>query len=177
METAAFTEREFRDALGQFATGVAVVTADVGGTLVGSTISSFSSVSLDPPLILFSLAKAAQSIDLWRRATWFGVTILAETQADLSARFAGRGAEKWTDVAPARTDRGVPVLRDGLVAFECEVYALYDGGDHEILVGRVLSFIAGAGPPLLVHGGRYRRLHADREPARPQAADACLPDR
>jgi flavin reductase (DIM6/NTAB) family NADH-FMN oxidoreductase RutF len=90
-----FTDREFRDALGQFTTGVCVVTAEVDGILLGATVSSFNSVSLAPPLILFSLARSAQTLPLWLKATHFGVTVLAESQTDLSNRFARGGAEKW----------------------------------------------------------------------------------
>src|SRR5690242_14000434 len=95
-----FTDREFRDALGQFATGVAVVTAEVEGTLLGATVSSFNSVSLAPPLILFSLARSAQSFPLWLNAKQFGVTVLGENQNDISNRFARGGADKWAGLAP-----------------------------------------------------------------------------
>ena len=87
-----FTDREFRDALGLFATGVVVVTAEVDGVLLGSTVSSFNSVSLAPPLVLFSLARSARTLDLWLRAAHFGVTVLADDQVELSNRFARGGA-------------------------------------------------------------------------------------
>jgi 3-hydroxy-9,10-secoandrosta-1,3,5(10)-triene-9,17-dione monooxygenase reductase component len=169
-----FTDREFRDALGRFATGVAVVTAEVDGMLLGSTVSSFNSVSLAPPLILFSLARSAQSFALWRKATRFGVTVLGESQNDLSNRFARGGAEKWTDIAPIRGSSGVPLLRGGLACFECETYALYEGGDHEIVVGRVLSFNRSEARPLLFYGGRYHRLHSDRPIESPADLDVWL---
>jgi flavin reductase (DIM6/NTAB) family NADH-FMN oxidoreductase RutF len=89
-----FTDREFRDALGQFATGVCVVTAEVDKTLLGSTVSSFNSVSLAPPLVLFSLARSALTFPLWLKAKHFGVTVLAESQSDMSNRFARGGPEK-----------------------------------------------------------------------------------
>jgi flavin reductase (DIM6/NTAB) family NADH-FMN oxidoreductase RutF len=169
-----FTEREFRDALGQFATGIAVVTSEVDGTLLGSTVSSFNSVSLAPPLILFSLARSAQTFPLWIKAQHFGVTILAEHESDLSNRFARGGAEKWNGLAPLRGSNGIPLLRGGLAVFECATHALYDGGDHEIMVGRVLSFIRNDGRPLLFHGGRYRRVHDDQPIETPPDADLWL---
>ncbi len=125
-----FTDREFRDALGQFATGVCVISAEVDGILLGSTVSSFNSVSLAPPLILFSLARSAQTLPLWLKTTHFGVTVLAESQTDLSNRFARGGADKWTGLAPLRGKSGVPLLRGGLVTLECQTYATYEGGDH-----------------------------------------------
>ena len=156
-----FSDREFRDALGQFATGVAVVTAEVDGTLLGSTISSFNSVSLTPPLVLFSLARTAQTLEMWLKAKHFGVTVLAEHQNDLSNRFARGGAEKWNGIAPVKGPNGVPLLRGGLVSFECETYAFHEGGDHEIVVGRVLSFNRTQSAPLLFFGGKYQRLHSN----------------
>jgi len=103
-----FTDREFRDALGQFATGVCVVTAEVDNTLLGSTVSSFNAVSLAPPLILFSLARSALTLPLWLKAKHFGVTVLAESQNDMSNRFARGGPEKWSGLAPLRGASGVP---------------------------------------------------------------------
>ena len=169
-----FTDREFRDALGQFATGVAVVTAEVDGTLLGSTVSSFNSVSLAPPLILFSLARSAQTFSLWLQAKHFGITVLGESQNDVSNRFARRGAEKWSGLAPLRGARGVPLVRGGLVAFECEKYAFHEGGDHEIVVGRVLSFTRSEARPLLFYGGRYQRLHSDQPIELPPDLDVWL---
>jgi len=169
-----FTDRQFRNALGKFATGVAVVTANVDGTLLGSTVSSFNSVSLAPPLVLFSLANNAQTFALWQKATHFGVTILAEHETELSNRFAKGGAEKWTGLAPQRNANGVPLLRGGLCTFECETYARHEGGDHEIIIGRVTNFTENDAHPLVFHGGRYRQLHADRSIAAPPESDPWL---
>jgi flavin reductase (DIM6/NTAB) family NADH-FMN oxidoreductase RutF len=169
-----FTDREFRDALGQFATGVCVVTAEVDGILLGSTVSSFNSVSLAPPLVLFSLARSAQTLELWLKATHFGVTVLAESQTDLSNRFARGGADKWTGLAPLRGKSGVPLLRGGLVTFECQTYATHEGGDHEIILGKVLEFSRTTSTPLLFHGGRYGRLHSDQKIDTPADIDVWL---
>lgn len=170
----AFTEREFRDTLGRFATGVAIVTSEVDGTLLGSTVSSFNSVSLSPPLVLFSLACSAQSFPLWQKAERFGVTILGEHQTDLSNRFARGGADKWAGLVPLRGEHGVPLIRGGLAAFECETYARHEGGDHEIMVGRVLSFTRSEQQPLLFFGGRYRRLQTDTQIETPPGMDTWL---
>src|ERR1700753_679433 len=124
-----FTDREFRAALRQFATRVFLVTAEGDNTLLGSTVSSFNAVSLAPPLILFSLARSALTLPLWLKATHFGVTVLAESQSDMSNRFARGGAEKWSGLAPLRGASGVPLLRDGLVTCGCGDYAFYGGGD------------------------------------------------
>jgi flavin reductase (DIM6/NTAB) family NADH-FMN oxidoreductase RutF len=169
-----FTDREFRDALSQFATGVCVVTAEVDGILLGSTVSSFNSVSLAPPLVLFSLARSAQTRPLWLKATHFGVTVLAEGQTDLSNRFARGGADKWSGLAPLRGKSGAPLLRGGLVTFECQTYATHEGGDHEIILGQVLEFSRTVSTPLLFHGGRYGRLHSDQKIETPPDIDVWL---
>jgi flavin reductase (DIM6/NTAB) family NADH-FMN oxidoreductase RutF len=169
-----FTDREFRDALGQFPTGVCIVTAEVEGTLLGSTVSSFNSVSLVPPLILFSLARSALAFPLWLKAKHFGVAVLAEGQADMSNRFARSGADKWSGLAPLRGKGGVPLLRGSLVTFECETFAFYEGGDHEIVVGKVLSLTRTDATPLVFHAGRYQRLHSDQPIATPADIDIWL---
>jgi flavin reductase (DIM6/NTAB) family NADH-FMN oxidoreductase RutF len=169
-----FTAREFRDALGQFPTGVCIVTAEVDGTLLGATVSSFNSVSLDPPLVLFSLARSASAFPLWQKAMHFGVAVLAESQIDLSNRFARSGADKWSGLAPLRGESGVPLLRGALATFECETFARYEGGDHEIIVGRVLSFTRINASPLLFHAGGYRRIQFDQPIATPPDIDVWL---
>ena len=169
-----FADREFRDALALFATGVVVVTANVEGVLLGSTVSSFNAVSLSPPLVLFSLARSAQTFELWSKATLFGVTILAERQNDLSNRFARGGAEKWNGLSPLVGAHGAPLLRGGLATFECEIHARYDGGDHEIILGRVLAFNRNQAAPLLFFGGKYQRLHSDQPIETPSDTDFYL---
>jgi flavin reductase (DIM6/NTAB) family NADH-FMN oxidoreductase RutF len=160
---ASFTSRDMRDALGMFPTGVAVITAlTAEGEGLGATVSSFNSVSLDPPLILFSLAREAKSIGAWKGAKQFAVSVLGEHQSQISTRFARALTDKWDGVAPvaAKTIKA-PLIRDALAWFECEAWAVYDGGDHLIIVGRVvhLERIVHSDPrPLVFSGGRYRRL-------------------
>lgn len=129
-----FDPCEFRNALGHFATGVAIVTTNADGQFLGTTISSFNSVSLVPPLVLFSMARSAMSLDLWRRAERYGVTVLAEHQTELSNRFARAGVDKFKDLRLQVMENGSPLLPDWLAYFECEPYARYEGGDHEIFV-------------------------------------------
>jgi flavin reductase (DIM6/NTAB) family NADH-FMN oxidoreductase RutF len=157
-----FDSRRFRKALGQFPTGVIVLTARTrDGLRLGMTMSSFNSVSLDPPLVLFSIHRQAASLPEWRHCNRYAINVLNEEQEELSNRFARSGANKWAGLSPLATPAGVPLIPNALVAFECEPYARHDGGDHEIFVGRVLDLHEGAamrGQPILFFDGRYRRL-------------------
>ena len=171
-----FNEREFRDALSHFATGVAIVTANSGGHLLGSTISSFNSVSLAPPLVLFSIARSALALQLWQQVENYGVTVLAEHQSDLSNRFAKSGFDKWKDLRLDKMQNGAPLLPDWLAYFECAPYARHDGGDHEIFVGRVLDFRyrpqAAEARPLVFFKGKYRVLEPSDGMRTPSDIDA-----
>jgi len=157
-----FTPAAFRDALGRFATGVAVVTAcDRDGAPVGMTMSSFNAVSLEPPLVLFSVARSAHSIEAMVHARGFAVNILGAAQSDVSTRFARARTDKWhaVDHSPGYGD--APVLADVLAHFECKPYAQYDGGDHVIFVCEVLRFATSdENEPLIFYRGRYHRLAA-----------------
>ena len=155
--------RTLRDALGCFATGVTVVTC-VGddGRPAGLTVNSFTSVSLDPPLLLVCLAKEAASAAPLTQADSFAVNVLQTGQQPASIRFATRDEDRFGTTPWSRGEGGAPILEESLGVFECERYAVYDGGDHHILVGRVVkaSFDASL-DPLLYFRGRYRRLHFD----------------
>ncbi len=160
----AFTERQFRDALGLFATGVAIVTTVTDGVRLGLTVSSFNSVSLSPPLILFSVARNAHAFPAWRAATSYAVNILGEEQSAVSTRFARALTDKWDGVTPLYGRTGAPLIPNALAWFECEAYAHYDGGDHEIFVGRVLAFRTTTSHeprPLVFYRGRYRQLDTE----------------
>jgi flavin reductase (DIM6/NTAB) family NADH-FMN oxidoreductase RutF len=159
-EMTALDGREFRDALGWFATGVTVITTrSPEGDLVGFTANSFSSVSLDPPLVLFSLNRQAGCLSIFEGCAHFAVNILAEHQAALSSRFATASHDKWQGVAIETWEGGCPILADALANFECAVHAVHDGGDHRIFVGRVLRMrSSGTGKPLLFSRGAYRLL-------------------
>ena len=162
MNTSSFTSAEFRGALSAFPTGVAVVaTRAPDGLLQGTTVSSFNSVSLDPPLVLFSIARSALSFARWQAAMAWGISVLGETQDGLSTRFAQPGGGKWIGFEPIAGATGVPLIPGALAHFECERYALYDGGDHSIFVGRVLALRRPGGlpaRPLVFFSGRYHRV-------------------
>jgi flavin reductase (DIM6/NTAB) family NADH-FMN oxidoreductase RutF len=149
--------RAFRDALSRFATGVAIVTApSADGPDIGMTVSSLNSVSLDPPLLLFSVAKSALSLSTLLGAERFGINILSSDQQVLSSRFARSGAEKWKHCARAPDQHGAPLVEGAIAHFECVPYANYDGGDHVIFVVRVLRFVTPTDlDPLIFFKGKY----------------------
>jgi flavin reductase (DIM6/NTAB) family NADH-FMN oxidoreductase RutF len=159
----AFDEREFRNALGRFATGVAIVTTEVDGDRLGATISSFNSVSLKPALVLFSLARASRAREQWKRASAFAVSLLGEHQDALSNRFARAGGDKWAGIEDRRATNGCPLLPDWLAYFACEPYAVHDGGDHDLFVCRVTDFATRPSDdrPLVFYAGKYRGLRTD----------------
>ncbi len=146
----------FRSALSNFATGVAVVTTlDKAGEKVGITVSSFNSVSLTPPLILWSVGKESFSYDVFAAAETFAVHILAANQQDLCDRFAQRGHNKFVGLDCSAGIDGVPVLPDFAACFECKTEHVYPGGDHKILVGRVHRFEERDAEPLIYHRSRF----------------------
>lgn len=152
--------RAFRNALGRFATGVAIISAEVDGNKLGATVSSFNSVSLEPPLVLFSIARSAYGLAQWKAATALAISILGEHQIDLSNRFARAAGSKWEGLPDRRAGNGSPLPPDVLMHFECRPYAVYDGGDHDIFVCEVTAYAIHqpARQPLLFFSGRYRRL-------------------
>lgn len=153
--------RRFRDVLGCFASGITVVTSISGGEPVGMTCQSFSSVSLDPPLVLFVPARSSRAWPLIQRAGRFCVNILAADQADVSTRMATKDIDKFAGL-PWRPSpvTGSPVLDGALAHLDCTIHAVHEGGDHYIVVGRVehLEQADGAAvtEPLLYFQGRYR---------------------
>jgi flavin reductase (DIM6/NTAB) family NADH-FMN oxidoreductase RutF len=152
-----------RSSLGCFATGITIVTAVApSGELLGVTANSFNSVSLDPPLVLFSLHRAAYSLGAFTDGGHFAVNVLGENQREMSVRFAKALNDKWSDIEYELWDTGAPILKGCLAAFECRTRALYDGGDHVIFVGEVLRLrCAVDGRPLLYFRARYRELAQD----------------
>ncbi len=155
-KAAAFDEKEFRRVLGQFATGVTVVTArDKSGAPVGTTVNSFTSVSLNPPLVLWCLAHSSKSIAVFRKASHFAVNILAAGQHALSHRFATPAPDKFEGVDYADGPVGVPLLRGVIAHIVCRRVQRMLGGDHDIFLGRVEEFKRFEGKPLVFHSGRY----------------------
>ena len=151
--------REFRDALGCFATGITVITAlDEMKAPVGLTANSFTSLSLDPPLVLFCVDRTIKSFQAMHQNRHFAVNILREDQQHLSRQFAKSGAEKWNGVTFESWETGCPII-DGCIAnLECDVESLFEGGDHVIIVGKVrrMKFEKDAScKPLLYFRGKY----------------------
>ncbi len=153
--------RTFRDALGCFATGITVITAmTADGTPVGLTANSFTSVSLDPPLLLVCIANSVSSAAVMRSADRFAVNVLQIGQQPTSNRFAGKGEDRFAATPWSVGEFGTPVLTGSLSSFECARHEVHDGGDHFILVGRVLkAMFEPQRDPLLYFRGKYRRLH------------------
>lgn len=152
-------ERSFRKVLGCFATGVTVVTTRGDGDKpIGVTVSAFSSLSLDPPLVLFCLDKRNGSLDSFRDSP-FAINVLREDQRQVSIQFASRGNDKWQGIAYAVNEHGVPVIDNCLAHMECLPHHVVDGGDHMIVIGRVhhLECQTG-GQPLVYFRGAYASL-------------------
>ncbi|MNF42108.1 p-hydroxyphenylacetate 3-hydroxylase, reductase component [compost metagenome] len=151
-----FDSRAFRRALGNFATGVTIVTATApDGTRAGVTANSFNSVSLEPPLVLWSIDKRSSSLEVFQRAGHFAVNILAADQVDLSNQFARPRDDKFEGVACDSGIGGAPLFPDCAARFQCEMHQQVDGGDHVILIGKVLAFDDFGRSPLLYHQGAY----------------------
>jgi len=159
--TAALDPAAFRKALGQFPTGVAVVTAAHDGRAIGMTANSFSSVSLDPPLVLWSVAKSSPSHDAFVASDAFAVHFLGADHRDLALRF-GRPGDKFAGLAHAPGETGAPLIEGLAPIFECRAWARYPGGDHTILVGEVMRMVERNHEPLLFHSGQLRRIDALR---------------
>jgi len=155
-----FASKEFRDALGCFATGVCVVTCQTAdGRRHGVTVNSFSSVSLDPPLVLFSLDRGASTFAPFMEATHFAVNMLSREQIDLSRIFAERAADRWNGVEYETWETGSPILPGSLAALECDMHSRHDGGDHVIILGRVRGLRRWPDrAPLLYFRGAYQAL-------------------
>jgi flavin reductase (DIM6/NTAB) family NADH-FMN oxidoreductase RutF/flavin-dependent dehydrogenase len=152
-----FDRRDFRRALGQFATGVTVITTrDAEGRRVGLTANSFTSLSLDPPLVLFCLDRGAPSLPAFLDCTHFGVNVLAADQHHLSRQFATPSMDKFAGVEALDGPGGVPLLEGVIARFTCRNTAHHEGGDHLIFVGEVEDYEAFEGEPLVFHSGFYR---------------------
>ena len=157
----AFSPMEFRAALGMFATGVTVVTARTPeGELVGLTANSFNSVSLDPPLVLWSLSQRSMSLPAFRAGTHYAINVLAAEQQALALRFATPVGDRWAGTAWHPGVAGAPLIEGAVAHFECFNKSRYDEGDHVIFVGQVEHCAHRPGAaPLLFHGGRFYTEH------------------
>ena len=145
-----------RDALGQYATGVTIVTTlDEAGRPAGLTVNSFTSVSLDPPLALWSITLTAACLPAFKASTHFAVNVLSAEQVELSNRFATAGEDKFAGLDWSRGLGGAPLLAGCCAVFECRTEVTHPGGDHLIFIGRIERFSREKRDPLVFHGGRY----------------------
>ena len=154
-----FDPQDFRDALGSFVTGVTIVTArDEAGRPYGLTANSFNSVSLDPPMVLWSLSLRSGSLPVFRDADNWAVHVLAADQQAMSDRFARPGDGKFAGVEDVDGPEGAPLLAGYAARFGCRARFEYEGGDHAIFLGEVVDFDRREADPLIYHGGRYGRV-------------------
>ena len=153
-----FSSHDFRKALGQFATGVTIVTAlNAQGQPVGVTVSSFNSVSLHPPLVLWSMANSAASLSVFMACSHYAVHVLGAEQKELAMQFATKGIDRWAGVAHQPGHTGVPLLAGAVASFECFNRSRYQEGDHVIFVGEVEHCShRNDAAPLIYHDGRMR---------------------
>jgi flavin reductase (DIM6/NTAB) family NADH-FMN oxidoreductase RutF len=156
--------QDLRKALGQFATGVAVATAaDRDRMPVGVTINSFSSVSLEPPLVLFSLGRSLRSLPTFLDARLYGINVLHAGQAAIGQRFATRGEDKWNGTELVESGAVCPLITGALLHLRCERHAIVEGGDHIIFIAHVRDAVSNEeGSPLLFWRGAFRDLAENR---------------
>ena len=159
MSDSTFSKIDFRNALGSFATGITVVTAiGQNGQKIGMTANSFNSVSLDPALVLWSIGRDSNCFDDFMAAKAYAIHILAADQQDISNRFAKTGADRFEGIDCSEGLSGVPILPHYSTCFQCEIEHQFDGGDHVILVGKVVEFADKGHQPLVFHRGGYATL-------------------
>ena len=158
----ALSSDEFRHACGRFATGITVASVTDGqGTAHGLTVSSFVSVSLDPPLVLICLGHAVTMIETFRQASHFGINILREEDREISQRFAAKWHDRFDGVPWHPGSTGAPLFDCALATLECQSHQRFTAGDHDILIGRVVATCVKDGAPLIHFASRYRRLAQD----------------
>ncbi len=167
LNASAMDHRALRQALGQFPTGVCIVTCEVEGEDLGMTMSSFNTLSLEPPLVLFSIDRRANGLAQWEKANGYAVNVLAQNQKDLSNRFARSLSNKWEGVELSRGFSGAPVLPGTAAVFECAEWAQHDGGDHVLFIAEVKRYSVNFDrAPLVFSKGRYALL-GETEDANP----------
>jgi flavin reductase (DIM6/NTAB) family NADH-FMN oxidoreductase RutF len=150
---------DFRNALGSFTTGITIVTAlGRDGQKIGMTVNSFNSVSLDPALVLWSIARDANCFEDFINAKSFAIHILSADQQDISNRFAKSGEDKFAGIESSEGLSGVPILPHYSACFQCNLEHQYEGGDHIILVGKVLKFVDNGHDPLVFYRGQYKTV-------------------
>jgi flavin reductase (DIM6/NTAB) family NADH-FMN oxidoreductase RutF len=156
--SAPISARDLRTVLGSFTTGVVVVTTNgPDGQPAGLTVNSFNTVSLDPPLILWSLSLKAPSLPAFRSHEYFAINILSEDQEHVGRQFATPSSNKFNDIEVTTGITGVPIIAN-TTHFECRTYARYPGGDHEIYLGEIVAFQDRVHSPLVYYRGSFRKL-------------------
>jgi flavin reductase (DIM6/NTAB) family NADH-FMN oxidoreductase RutF len=164
-----FDQRDFRNALGSFATGVTVVTTvDAGGRRYAMTVNSFAAVSLSPPLVLWSVSRGSPSAGAFLSATHFAINVLAADQVALSRHFARSSDDKFAAIVTLEGIAGLPLIAGAAAVFQCRTHAIHTGGDHEVILGRVEHYGHSDREPLVFCRGRYQRgvnveIAADRD--------------
>ena len=148
-------QRGFRRCLGQFSTGVTIIATEHEGQRVGVTANSFSSLSLDPPLILWSIGRTSRAFPVFMEAPRFAISILAEDQVDVSQRFSSKDTDKFTGIAWQSGENGAPVIANSAARLECQTEARHEGGDHVLIIGRVTRFAYEDRKVLIFSQGRY----------------------
>jgi flavin reductase (DIM6/NTAB) family NADH-FMN oxidoreductase RutF len=151
---------EFRKTLGHFATGVAVVTTSHGDSDHGLTVNAFTSVSLDPPLVLVCIDKKAESYGIMKKSRIFAINILSEKQKEQSLNFSRHELKdiRFRNLKVKREVTGAPIIEDAIAYLDCKVVEIYDGGDHDIFVGAVQKLAFREADPLLFYAGKYRKI-------------------
>ena len=161
MRASHFDSTRLRQALGQFATGITVIaTRDEQEHFIGLTVNSFNSVSLEPPLILWSLSKRSRYLATFRQCSHYSISVLAAHQQDISQRFSTRHADRFQQVPHHVTELGLPLINNACAHFECRNRHQYEEGDHVIFIGLVEHCSAQGGEPLLYFNSGYARLHS-----------------
>ena len=161
MNQIAMDTKKFRQAMGRFATGVTVITTNThDGVPTGMTCNSFASVSLEPPLVLWSIARTSRNFVTFMAATNFAIHVLAEHQGELCKQFSMREGDRFAGLQMAVGVTGVPLLTDCYARYECQTFARYEAGDHVIVVGQVLAVAEQDGQPLLFHRGLFPKMVA-----------------
>lgn len=155
------SSRDFRSTMSLYPTGVAVVTtACEGSAPFGITVNSFTSLSLNPPLVMWNLQKSSDTYASWHNANGFAINFLAATQQDVSAQYARKGKHKLSPDVLFRGKTGCPLLVDCMANLECKMHARYEEGDHVIMIGEVVNVVAGRDePPLVFHCGNYTTVN------------------
>lgn len=156
--------KAFRSALGRFATGVCLISVDdTDSGAMAMTANSFASVSLEPPLVLWSIQNDSECFREYTQCQYFGISVLNEQQTELSNQYARKGQHGINEDDFIRDSQGTPLLRDALAHFSCRLHQLYEAGDHHIIIGQVEAFSVCEGAPLLFFAGGYNRLSQSDE--------------